>query len=82
MRVSGEDDDEDWSAFQGLRQHLEAWRILAPNSTPEDVGARGLRIRKVRARDSDPVAACMDYEARHAADLIVVATSQREAPLG
>jgi len=81
MHVSGDDDGVDWSAFPGVRQHLEAWGILPPNSTPENVGTLGLRIRKVSARGSDPVAACMDYEARHAADLIVVATSQREAPL-
>lgn len=82
MHVSGEEDEEDWSAFPGVRQHLEAWGTLPPDSTTDDVAALGLKIRKVSAHRSDPVAACMDYEERHPADLIVMATSQREGPLG
>jgi nucleotide-binding universal stress UspA family protein len=82
MHVTGDEDEEDWSAFPGVRQHLEAWGELPPDSDPKDLEALGLRIRKVSASGNDPVAACMDYEERHVADLIVMATSQREGPLG
>jgi nucleotide-binding universal stress UspA family protein len=82
LHVTGEEDEEDWSAFPGVRQHLEAWGELPPDSDPKDLEALGLRIRKVSASGNDPVTVCMDYEERHAADLIVMATSQREGPFG
>jgi nucleotide-binding universal stress UspA family protein len=83
LHVAGEDqDEEDWGAFPGVRDHLERWGLLPHASTMDDLFSAGLRIRKVSAQGSDPVAVCLDHLERHSADLLVMATSQREGPLG
>lgn len=83
LHVCEEDQDEaDWSAFPGVREQLERWGVLPQDSTMDDLSGLGLRIRKVSAQGSDPVAVCLDHLERHAADLLVMATSQREGPLG
>lgn len=83
LHVTGEDqEEEDWGAFPGVRDHLERWGMLPHASTMDDLSRSGLRIRKVSAQGSDPVAVCLDHLERHTADLLVMATSQREGPLG
>ncbi|MEX1132799.1 MAG: universal stress protein [Flavobacteriales bacterium] len=83
LHVTGEDqDEEDWGAFPGVRDHLERWGLLPNAATMDDLSNAGLRIRKVSAQGSDPVAVCLDHLERHSADLLVMATSQREGPFG
>lgn len=82
IHVADEVDEEDWSAFPGVRDHLEAWGVLPAGASMAELSATGLRVRKVSAVNGDPVAGCLEHEQRHPADLLVMATSQREGPLG
>lgn len=83
LHVCEEDqDDEDWGAFPSVREQLERWGVLPKGSSMDDLSALGLRIRKVSAQGSDPVAVCLDHLERHRTGLLVMATSQREGPLG
>ncbi len=67
-----------WSDFPGIRETLERWGILPKGSPKSAVGDLGIEARKVVATNDEPVEAVMRYLQEHPADLIVLATSQRD----
>lgn len=67
-----------WSDFPGIRRTLERWEMLPPGSSPEDVAKLGLRVQKIVGSHSDPVLATLHYLSSDPADLIVLASHQRE----
>jgi len=67
-----------WSEFPRVRQMLERWRVLPPGSPRDAVSSLGIEVKKVLARDSDPVAAALGYLEQNPTDLVVLATHQRE----
>jgi nucleotide-binding universal stress UspA family protein len=75
--VSG-DSHVDWEDFPGVRETLERWNILPPNSPKSAVIELGLQVRKYVSRHKDPVRAALAYLGKHPTDLIVLATSQHE----
>ncbi len=64
--------------FPGVRETLERWQLLPKNSPKAAVGQLGIDVRKIVARKSDPVEAVLGYLEMHPAELIVLATRQRE----
>ena len=72
------DTDLKWSDFPGVRQTLERWGALPPGSQKSAVGELGINVRKIVAKESDPVDAVIDYLEHHPTDLIVLSTSQRD----
>jgi nucleotide-binding universal stress UspA family protein len=66
----------EWSDFPGVRETLERWRILPQGSPRSAVPQLGIDVRKILARQSNPVAAVLHYLGEHPADLIVLATRQ------
>jgi nucleotide-binding universal stress UspA family protein len=70
--------DAEWSDFPGVRETLERWRLLPPESPRSAVPQLGIDVHKVMARHGDPVRAVLHYQQEHPADLIVLATHQRE----
>jgi nucleotide-binding universal stress UspA family protein len=68
----------DWDGFPGVRETLERWELMAPHSPRSAVASLGIDIRKVIARDRDPVKASLDFLSRHPADLIVLAVHRRD----
>ena len=72
------DEASAWSGFPGVRETLERWGLLPPGSPKSAVGGLGVDARKVVARKGDPVEAVLRYLQKHPADLIVLATHQRE----
>jgi len=76
--AGGDDDDSDPHGFPGVRDTLSRWGLLPPDSPREAVATTlGLRVRKVEVGGDDPTDAILSYIDRHPADLIVLATHQR-----
>lgn len=73
-----EEEDVDWHDFPGVRETLERWKILPPQSPRHAVAEAGLRVNKVVVRDPDPVHAALSFLRRHPADLVVLATHRRD----
>ncbi|HEX5603636.1 MAG TPA: universal stress protein [Pyrinomonadaceae bacterium] len=67
-----------WSEFPGIRETLERWGTLPKGSPRSAVGELGIEASKVMASENEPVDAVMHYLHEHPADLIVLATSQRD----
>jgi nucleotide-binding universal stress UspA family protein len=72
------DGQSEWTDFPGVRETLERWGLLAAGSPRSAVADLGIEARKVVAQKSDPVEAVLSYLQKHPADLIVLATHQRE----
>jgi nucleotide-binding universal stress UspA family protein len=62
-----------WTDFPGVREMLERWRVLPPNSPREAVGSIGIEVRKVVLKDSDPVRAAERFLEKNPTDLVVLA---------
>src|SRR3569832_272108 len=75
------DRNPEWSHFPGVRETLERWGALPKGSERSAVAALGIDAGKVVAKEGDPVEAVIRYLERHATDLIVLSTSQREGHL-
>lgn len=78
MHVELEHEEADWIDFPGVRHTLERWGLLAPGSTRSEVVEKGLRVSKFIAAAKEPVEATIHYLNHRDADLVVLATHQRE----
>ena len=78
LHVSPEDAQVRWRSFPGVREALERWDVLPAGSPPAAVGELGIDVEKVSAVGDDPVAVTLEYLRRHPAELIVLATDQRD----
>lgn len=65
-----------WAGFPGVRETLERWGLLPPNSPRNAVPKLGIDVKKIITRQADPVEAVVSYLGNHAADLLVLATNQ------
>jgi nucleotide-binding universal stress UspA family protein len=72
------DPDADWGDFPGVRQTLERWRLIPPQSPKSAVPALGIDVTKIIASSNRPVRACIDFLDHHPTDLIVLAVRQFE----
>lgn len=72
------DEGSEWSHFPGIRETLERWGALPKGSDKSAVAKLGVEARKVVANEGEPVDMVVNYLGKHPADLIVLATSQRE----
>ena len=70
--------DLEWAGFPGVRETLERWKLLPPGSPRSAVPQLGIDVRKVIAKESDPVKTVLRSFGDHSADLIVLATHQHE----
>ena len=68
----------EWTDFPGVRETLERWGLLPAGSPRSAVPQLGIAVRKVIAKQRDPVKTVLHYLGDHAADLIVLATHQHE----
>jgi len=78
LHVAPPDSPVQWRHFPGIREALERWGALPAGSRPEAVGALGIAVEKITALAADPVAATAEYLRRAPADVIVLATHQRD----
>jgi nucleotide-binding universal stress UspA family protein len=72
------DGTREWSDFPGVRETLERWNVLPENSPRSAVGELGIDARKIIANEPDPVEAVVNYQNKNPAELIVLATHQRQ----
>ncbi|HSE57308.1 MAG TPA: universal stress protein [Nitrospiraceae bacterium] len=77
MHVAG-GEELDWAGFPGVRETLERWGLLPPNSPRNAVPKLGIDVKKIITRQADPVEAVVSYLGNHAADLLVLATNQNK----
>ncbi|MBX7106462.1 MAG: universal stress protein [Gemmataceae bacterium] len=82
LHVAPTHSDSDWSAFPGVRETLERWKILPPNSPRSAVPDLGINVRKVVAVQSDPAKMVLDFLETHPTDLVVLAHHQRAGLMG
>ena len=73
--------DADWDDFPSVRETLERWKRIPPNSPRSAVAALGIEVGKVLAKDKDPVNACLRYLEEEPTDLIVLAVHQNEGKM-
>lgn len=67
-----------WTDFPGVRDVLEQWGLLPPDSPRSAVPELGIEVRKVIAKEKCPVKAVSDYLRHYPADLIMLATHAHE----
>jgi len=67
-----------WADFPGIRETLERWQVLPPNSPRAAVGQLGIRAEKIVAKKQDPIKAVLGFLECYPVDLIVLAASNRE----
>lgn len=67
-----------WQDFPRVRQTLERWEMLPPNSPKEAIFSFGMDVQKIATPHSDPVRAVLHYLGKHPHDLIVLATHQHD----
>ena len=68
----------EWTDFPGVRETLERWGLLPPNSPRTAVPQLGIDVRKAVAHDSSPARSVLKYLETHPADLIVLASHTHE----
>ena len=71
-----------WTEFPGVRDTLERWNLLPPNSPRSAVPQLGIDVRKVVAREDRPVRAVIQDLKANPADLIVLATHAKGGKAG
>lgn len=67
-------EDYRWAEFPRVRDTLEKWRLIEPNSPREAIAGLGLDVEKVILPYADPVSSITRYLRRRPHDLIVLAT--------
>lgn len=65
-----------WQSFPHVREVLESWNLLPPNSPREAVAELGVGVEKVVAAHSDAVSSVLSFLHKHQHDLIVLTTHQ------
>jgi nucleotide-binding universal stress UspA family protein len=78
LHVAPEGSPIGWKSFPGVREALERWGVLPSGSPPTAVAALGIQVEKIEAEASDPVSATHEILRWHPADVIVMATHQRD----
>lgn len=70
--------EDDWDRFPHVRETLERWGMIEPDTRAEDIHAKtGVEVRKVEIRDAEPYEGLSRYLTRHRPDLIVMASHGR-----
>lgn len=73
-----EDGKPRWDKFPGVRETLEKWKLLPENSPKSAVADLGIDVRKAITQKANPVDAVVNFLHQHPAELIVLATHQRQ----
>jgi nucleotide-binding universal stress UspA family protein len=69
----------EWSDFPGVRETLERWGLLRPDSPRSAVPGLGIDVKKAIAHDRNPVSSVLRYLEHQPADLIVLAPHHHDS---
>jgi nucleotide-binding universal stress UspA family protein len=78
LHVVSDDPRAAWSGFPGVRETLEQWGLLPPGSPKSAVAELGVKVGKAVTHRKDPVDAVVNFLDERPAELIVLATHQRQ----
>jgi nucleotide-binding universal stress UspA family protein len=76
--IAGNEADNHWTDFPGVRATLARWGVLPTDAAREDVSKTGIDVKKIVLEGKDPVASMLFYCRRHPPDLLVLATHHRD----
>ncbi|HWP58636.1 MAG TPA: universal stress protein [Candidatus Acidoferrales bacterium] len=76
--IHPEGEERQWLRFPGVRTTLARWGVLPERARRDQVAALGLEVKKILASSSRALDSMVRYLAEYPADLIVLATYQRE----
>ena len=71
-----------WTEFPGVRETLERWGLLPPDSPRSAVPQLGIEVHKVVARAQTPLKSVLDHLKANPVDLIVLATHANDGHAG
>lgn len=71
--------EEAWSEMPRVRHTLKRWGVIEDEMDVAEFERLGCGIRKVVAKGTDPLEACMDHLKEHPADLLVLTTHQQSS---
>jgi len=71
-----------WTEFPGVRETLERWGLLPPDSPRSAVPQLGIDVHKVVARAQAPLKSVLDHLKVNPVDLIVLATHANDPQAG
>lgn len=72
------DAEEDLRGLPHVREMLVGWALLPPGSPRKAVGGLGVRVTKIEVLGDNPTDAVLAHLGNHPADLVVLATHQRD----
>lgn len=78
LHVGQKGTEVDWADFPQIRKVLSSWGVVGPEARHEDVLSTGLQVRKSLRKGEDVVAEIVGEAGAGDADLIVLATHQRQ----
>ncbi|MBL9138554.1 MAG: universal stress protein [Verrucomicrobiales bacterium] len=78
LHVGQKGTDVDWADFPQIRKVLAAWGVVGAEAGQEEVLATGMQVRKSLRKGEDVVAEIVGEAGAGDADLIVLATHQRQ----
>lgn len=78
LHVDKEKRRPDWSQYPSVRETLIRWNILPESATRTDVAKLGVQISKSSLTDEGPIEGILHHLEHHSADLVILATHQRQ----
>ncbi|MCA9050553.1 MAG: universal stress protein [Planctomycetaceae bacterium] len=78
LHVNRERTRADWKSYPSVRGTLQKWGLLGANADRSEVARLGVSISKSSCHEHDPAAGILEHLERRHADIVVMATHQRE----
>jgi nucleotide-binding universal stress UspA family protein len=78
LHVAIDGDEREWAKFPHVRATLARWGLLDEGASADAVGDFGIRVAKPGLTPHTTVTAILHFLASHSADLIVLATEDRQ----